>query len=219
MQQVVTINTNHICPMVTGVVPHVGGPIVGPGNVGILVDGIPVSVIGDTCVCSGPPDVVVQGYPGVLADGIPITVQNCMTAHGGIIPMGVVGVVVSSASPVTIKHKSPARDKSLAFLSGNGESYNEAVANQDSLQEQANEQEPMIYNVHWEKEDVYTSEGALEVKVTVNADTLGFDDGEVITFTRAPELIDEDESKLQEPIQLNGEVNNNHVKVEWTVEF
>lgn len=100
MVQIVTITLNHICPMVTGVVPHIGGPIVGPGCSGVLVDGIPVSLMGDTCVCSGPPDVIVQGYPGVLADGVPVVVQNSMTAHGGIIPMGIVGVTIDSAKPV-----------------------------------------------------------------------------------------------------------------------
>ena len=100
MLQIVTIGTNHICPMVTVTVPHVGGPIIGPGNVGVLVDGLPVSVMGDTCVCTGPPDVIIQGSPGVLIDGVPVVTQTCMTAHGGIIPMGVVGVTISSATPV-----------------------------------------------------------------------------------------------------------------------
>ena len=58
--------------MVTGVTPHVGGPIVGPGCPGVLVDGVPVSVMGDTCVCCGPPDMIVQGYPGVMVDGTPV---------------------------------------------------------------------------------------------------------------------------------------------------
>lgn len=100
MKQIVTINLNHVCPMVTGITPHVGGPIVGPGIPGVLIDGTPVSVMGDTCVCCGPPDVIVQGYPGVMVDGIPVVVQNCMTAHGGVIPMGVVGVVIGSSVPV-----------------------------------------------------------------------------------------------------------------------
>lgn len=100
MKQIVTINLNHVCPMVTGYTPHIGGPIVGPGCSGVLVDGTPVSVMGDTCICCGPPDVVVQGYPGVLVDGTPVVVQNCMTAHGGIIPLGVAGVTVDSAKPV-----------------------------------------------------------------------------------------------------------------------
>ncbi|MGL5920158.1 MAG: PAAR domain-containing protein [Bacteroidales bacterium] len=219
MKQIVTINTNHVCPMVTGVTPHIGGPIVGPGNSGILIDGTPVSVIGDTCICCGPPDVVVQGYSGVLADGMPITVQNCMTAHGGVIPMGIPGVIVSNASPVTIKHKSPKRSKTLAFLSGNADTLKEAIENQNSLQDQANEQEPMIYNVHWEKEDIYTNEGKWNQKVTVNADTAGFDEGDVVTFTITPQNEGEEGMESQEAIQLRGTVRKNHVKVEWNIEI
>ena len=142
MKQVVTINTNHVCPMVNGTTPHVGGPIVGPGNAGVLIDGVPVSVMGDTCVCSGPPDVVVQGCPGVLVDGVPITLQNCMTAHGGVIPMGVAGVTVSSATPikpVTMNIKKipfPKRNSNLlAAISGNLKSLQKAKENQVQIKE------------------------------------------------------------------------------------
>ena len=50
MKQIVTINLNHICPMVTGVTPHIGGPIIGPGCPGVMVNGVPISVMGDMCV-------------------------------------------------------------------------------------------------------------------------------------------------------------------------
>mgnify|MGYP007097122443 CR=1 FL=1 len=42
MKQIVTINLNHICPMVTGVTPHIGGPIIGPGCPGVMVNGVPI---------------------------------------------------------------------------------------------------------------------------------------------------------------------------------
>lgn len=146
MKQIVTVNLNHICPMVTGLTPHVGGPVIGPGCPGVLVDGTPVSLMGDACVCSGPPDVVVQGYPGVLADGVPVVVQNCMTAHGGVIPMGVPGVTISSASPVepvTVNiRKIPfpkirTIDTMGAAVSGNSKSLAEAKKNMEELKEES----------------------------------------------------------------------------------
>lgn len=62
----------HTCPMVTpGVppIPHVGGPVVGPGAVTVLVGGLPQAQVGDVCVCVGPPDSIVKGAPTVLVNG------------------------------------------------------------------------------------------------------------------------------------------------------
>lgn len=146
MQQIVTINLNHICPMVTGLVPHIGGPIIGPGCTGVLVDGTPVSVMGDACICCGPPDIVAQGYPGVMADGVPVVVQNCMTAHGGIIPIGVPGVVIDSAQPVKpvtmniqkIPFPNIRKVDTLgAAVSGNSKSLAEAKKNIEELKDNA----------------------------------------------------------------------------------
>lgn len=95
-KQVVTINMMHTCPMTTGTVPHIGGPVIGPGSVGVKINGIPVALQGDTCQCQGPPDSIIQGCPGVTINGTPIAVQQSPTAHGGTIPQGVAGVVVVS---------------------------------------------------------------------------------------------------------------------------
>src|SRR6187431_41762 len=54
----------HACPMVTpGLppIPHVGGPIIGPGAPTVLIGGLPAAVVGDNCVCVGPPDAIVKG--------------------------------------------------------------------------------------------------------------------------------------------------------------
>ncbi len=56
----------HTCPMVTGVVPHVGGPISGPGSPTVLIGGLPAARVTDMCVCVGPPDSIVSGCPTVL---------------------------------------------------------------------------------------------------------------------------------------------------------
>ena len=57
----------HTCPMVTGVVPHVGGPILPPGGVTVLIGGMPAARVGDMATCVGPPDVIIPpGAPTVL---------------------------------------------------------------------------------------------------------------------------------------------------------
>ena len=96
-RQVVTINTMHTCPMTTGNTPHVGGPIIGPGSTGVTINGVPIALQGDKCVCAaGGEDVILQGCPGVTINGVPIAVQGSPTAHGGTIPAGVPGVVIIS---------------------------------------------------------------------------------------------------------------------------
>jgi len=56
----------HVCPMVTGTVPHVGGPVLPPGNPMVLIGGMPAVRMGDMAACTGPPDSIVGGCPTVL---------------------------------------------------------------------------------------------------------------------------------------------------------
>lgn len=78
----------HACPMVTGVVPHVGGPIAAPGAPTVLVGNLPAARMGDTAVCVGPPDVIVTGVPKILIVGQPAARITDSTAHGGVIVAG-----------------------------------------------------------------------------------------------------------------------------------
>jgi uncharacterized Zn-binding protein involved in type VI secretion len=75
----------HTCPMVTGVVPHVGGPITAPGAPNVMIGGMPAARVGDMCVCNGPPDFIVAGAFTVLIGGMPAARVGDMTAHGGVI--------------------------------------------------------------------------------------------------------------------------------------
>ncbi|MGA9997099.1 MAG: M91 family zinc metallopeptidase [Pyrinomonadaceae bacterium] len=59
------IGDMHVCPMVTGVVPHVGGPLI-LGSFTVLVGGPPQSRQTDMLICVGPPDMVAMGCPTVL---------------------------------------------------------------------------------------------------------------------------------------------------------
>jgi uncharacterized Zn-binding protein involved in type VI secretion len=87
----------HVCPMVTPAVPpipHVGGPVVGPGVPTVLTMALPQAVIGDMCVCVGPPDVIAMGSVTVLVSGRPAARMGDMTAHGGSIVVGAPTVLI-----------------------------------------------------------------------------------------------------------------------------
>ena len=85
----------HVCPMVTGVVPHVGGPILPPGGVPVLIGGMPAARVTDMCVCVGPPDLIALGSFKVLIGGMPAARLGDLTAHGGTIVMGCPTVLIS----------------------------------------------------------------------------------------------------------------------------
>ena len=87
----------HVCPMQTPAVvpiPHVGGPITGPGAPNVLIGGLPAAVVGDMAVCVGPPDVIVKGSMTVLISGRPAARMGDMTAHGGVIMGGFPTVMI-----------------------------------------------------------------------------------------------------------------------------
>jgi uncharacterized Zn-binding protein involved in type VI secretion len=87
----------HECPMVTpGLppIPHVGGPIVGPGMLTVLIGKLPAARVGDSLVCVGPPDTIVKGSATVLIGGMPAARIGDMTAHGGEILLGAFNVII-----------------------------------------------------------------------------------------------------------------------------
>jgi len=91
------LNDIHTCPMTTpGIppVPHVGGPIVGPGAPTVMIGRMPAAVTGDSCVCVGPPDTIVGGSGTVLICGKPAARLGDATAHGGAIATGMPTVMI-----------------------------------------------------------------------------------------------------------------------------
>jgi uncharacterized Zn-binding protein involved in type VI secretion len=84
----------HVCPMVTVLVPHVGGPIVGPGAPTVLIGGLPAARVADMAVCVGPPDVIAMGAFTVLIGGMPAARMGDLTAHGGTIVLGCPTVLI-----------------------------------------------------------------------------------------------------------------------------
>src|SRR5262245_56370278 len=84
----------HTCPMVTGVVPHVGGPILPPGCPTVLSGSMPAARATDQCTCVGPPDVIAKGSGTVLIGKLPAARLGDNTGHGGVIVLGLPTVLV-----------------------------------------------------------------------------------------------------------------------------
>ncbi len=88
------ITDMHVCPMVTGVVPHVGGPIMAPSAPNVLIGNLPAAGIGSLCTCVGPPDSIIKGSATVLAASRPISRMGDTTVHGGTIVVGCPTVLI-----------------------------------------------------------------------------------------------------------------------------
>lgn len=82
----------HQCPLQTVIgpvtIPHVGGPILGPGAPTVLIGGLPAAKVGDLALCIGPPDSIVKGSQTVKIMGLPAARMGDKTAHGGTILIG-----------------------------------------------------------------------------------------------------------------------------------
>jgi uncharacterized Zn-binding protein involved in type VI secretion len=87
----------HVCPQVIpGIVPipHVGGPVTGPGASTVLIGGMPAACVGDIAICVGPPDSVTMGAMTVLMGGKPAAQMGSACAHGGKVVLGCPTVLV-----------------------------------------------------------------------------------------------------------------------------
>lgn len=222
---VATIGSMHVCPMVTGYIPHVGGPVSGPGMPGVTINGQPIAVMGDICTCVGPPDTIVQGCPGVTVNGKPVATMGSMTAHGGQITVGVPGVTVGPNTPtpdaVMPLKKIPFPKISLldivgAAVKGKGKDLKQAKKNQEAIKKAAEEQEPRpaIFNVRWLKEDKVTRDGRVKKAVRVSADVTDIADGESIIFSieRKNPLTEE-----LEKIEIEATVEEGKAVGEWEI--
>jgi uncharacterized Zn-binding protein involved in type VI secretion len=87
------ITDMHACPMVTGVVPHVGGPIA-LGCFTVLTGNLPQARVTDMATCVGPPDMIAKGSATVLVQNLPAARIGDVTAHGGNIVAGLPTVII-----------------------------------------------------------------------------------------------------------------------------
>lgn len=113
----------HTCPLVSGTVPHVGGPIVAPGEPTVLIEGLPAARVSDTLICVGPPDTIIQGSASVFIGGMPAARLGDATAHGGVIVVGAPTVLIGDAGRVAAPPAEPdppclrgASDQGAAFV-------------------------------------------------------------------------------------------------------
>jgi uncharacterized Zn-binding protein involved in type VI secretion len=88
------VSDMHVCPMVNGTVPHVGGPVLPAGCPTVLIAGMPAARVGDMCLCSGPPDSIIKGSATVQIGGMPAARMGDSTAHGGMIVIGCPTVLI-----------------------------------------------------------------------------------------------------------------------------
>jgi uncharacterized Zn-binding protein involved in type VI secretion len=84
----------HTCPMVTGIVPHVGGPILPACCPTVIIAGMPAARVGDLCMCTGPTDVIAKGSSKVFIGGMQAARIGDLTAHGGVIVTGAPLVII-----------------------------------------------------------------------------------------------------------------------------
>jgi uncharacterized Zn-binding protein involved in type VI secretion len=84
----------HTCPMVTGTVPHVGGPISGPCSPDVNIGGLPAARVTDKAACAGPPDTIVKGALTVKINNLAAARITDTTAHGGVIVGGCPTVII-----------------------------------------------------------------------------------------------------------------------------
>jgi uncharacterized Zn-binding protein involved in type VI secretion len=88
------VSDMHVCPMFSGLVPHVGGPVLPAGCPTVLIGSLPAARVGDLCSCVGPPDTIIAGSATVLIGGMPAARIGDATAHGGVIVLGCPTVII-----------------------------------------------------------------------------------------------------------------------------
>lgn len=93
------VTDNHVCPQVTVLVPHVGGPIIPPCAPTVTVGTQFQSRILDQLICVGPLDLIQQGESTVLVCGLPASRLLHTTVHGGVIVTGLPTVLIGSSAP------------------------------------------------------------------------------------------------------------------------
>jgi uncharacterized Zn-binding protein involved in type VI secretion len=87
------VSDPHVCPAVTGLVPHVGG-VISMGCPFVLIGGLVAARMGDVCACVGPPGVIAKGSVTVLIGGQPAARMGDLAGHGGIVVSGFPPVLI-----------------------------------------------------------------------------------------------------------------------------
>jgi len=94
MPMAARVSDMHLCPMITGTVPHVGGPVLPAGCPTVLIGGLPAARVGDMLTCTGPPDTIAAGSGTVMIGGSPAARMGDSTAHCGVIIIGCPTIII-----------------------------------------------------------------------------------------------------------------------------
>jgi len=144
------IGDMHVCPMATPgtpPIPHVGGPVTGPGCPTVLIGGMPAAVMGDMCVCTGPPDTIILGSSGVFIGGKPAARMGDQCAHGGTIAVGCPTVLIGEVSGGTTGGMSAMPAKTLLLLkSSMPVMLQQTIAQVIGMKQAAESGDPLVHN-------------------------------------------------------------------------
>jgi uncharacterized Zn-binding protein involved in type VI secretion len=91
----------HVCPQITVLVPHVGGPVSTPGEPTVLIGNLPAARVTDMATCVGPPDAIATGGWTTLIGGLPAARMSDTTVHGGAMMVGE-GTVLIGDAPASV---------------------------------------------------------------------------------------------------------------------
>ena len=84
----------HVCPMLTVLVPHVGGPIIPPCAITVITGMMPQARLTDMAICVGPPSMIIKGSMTVMVMNLPAARIADNTMHGGMIITGFPTVII-----------------------------------------------------------------------------------------------------------------------------
>lgn len=91
----------HVCPLIDGIKPHVGGPVLPAGAaMNVLIGNMPAAVApGNQCTCVSVPDMTVIGCTTVMIGGRQaVRALVDTTAHGGRIVVGCPTVLIGAGA-------------------------------------------------------------------------------------------------------------------------
>ncbi len=94
MKPAARVGDMHTCPMSSGSVPHVGGPVIPPGAPTVLIGGMPAARQGDSLICAGGMDQIALGSSTVMIAGMPAARMGDTTVHGGVVVAGCFTVLI-----------------------------------------------------------------------------------------------------------------------------
>jgi len=96
------VSDQHICPMTSGTVPHVGGPVLPPGEPTVQIGSLPSARLGDPALCVGPMDLISSASRSVVIGSKAAARLSDHCQHGGTIITGCGTVLIGDLVAGTV---------------------------------------------------------------------------------------------------------------------